>query len=143
MAGTRLAGHALLSEGKPYIRSSHPEPGQWVRPYGHQQDGFALCECGWTSTDLLSDGQRKRAHRVHKEHVRCADGSARGEALLGGDVFPCTGKHDDGFHHFAIRPDPCPAPFCKLPFSHFEAGTMHDIPFGKPTYRIREIIRNG
>lgn len=61
------------------------------------------------------------------------------EAVVGSDVFPCTGNHDDGFHHFSYCPSsPCPAPFCKLPYSHYTAGTMHDIPFGKPDYRTRE-----
>lgn len=84
-----------------------------------------------------------RMTRIRDEQRACADGSARAEALLDGEVYPCTGNHDDGFHHFrADLPEPCPAPFCKLPYSHYVAGTMHDIPFGKPTYRTREIIRN-
>lgn len=81
--------------------------------------------------------------RIREEHAACADGTGRAEALLDGSVFPCTGNHDDGFHHFhADLPEPCPAPFCKLPYSHYVAGTMHDIPFGRATYRTREITRN-
>lgn len=71
MASTRLAGHGLQSEGKPYIPGGgglSDEP--WIRPRGRQPDGVALCECGWTSPELNSDGRRKRAHRVHKSEIR-------------------------------------------------------------------------
>lgn len=44
--------------------------------------------------------------------------------------YPCR-SHENGSHHFAARwPDPCPAPWCRLPGSHYMEGTMHDIPPG-------------
>jgi hypothetical protein len=67
MASTRLAGHALQHEGKPY------KPGElnpWLRAYG-TSSGAGLCECGETSPVLGSDAARKRWHRdVHKPQVR-------------------------------------------------------------------------
>jgi hypothetical protein len=47
--------------------------------------------------------------------------------------FPCR-SHDGGVHHYAAHWPACPAPFCKLPYSHYEAGTMHDIPCGTVEY---------
>jgi CDGSH-type Zn-finger protein len=68
MASTRLAGHALQSEGKPYMLteewSGHPD----VRADG--PGGYALCECGTSSGWMTSDGQRKRWHADHKEKIR-------------------------------------------------------------------------
>jgi hypothetical protein len=138
MRRTALKGHALRSEGKPY-KFGGEEQERWVR-VERSWSGVALCECGATSPVLDSNGARQRWHRVHKEHARCADGSARAEAVLGGGVYPCTGSHDDGSHHFtAARPDPCQAPWCKLPAGH---RSLHDIPSGKPEYRIREVSRD-
>ena len=62
---TRLAGHALRSEGKP----CEPVPGGgWCRRRGWL--GRALCECGERSPDLGTDGARKRWHAEHKQAVR-------------------------------------------------------------------------
>jgi hypothetical protein len=67
MPDTRLPGHALQHEGKPY------EPGEthpWLRVYG-TGTGVALCECGAVSPVLGSDSARKQWHRdVHKPAVR-------------------------------------------------------------------------
>ena len=49
-------------------------------------------------------------------------------ALLAGERFPCH-SHEGGLHHFAAAiPDPCMAPFCRLPAGH---RTLHDIPSGR------------
>jgi len=51
-------------------------------------------------------------------------------AVVGGTRYPCTGKHEDGNHHFAADlPDPCDAPFCRLSAGH---RSLHDIPSGHP-----------
>ncbi len=47
--------------------------------------------------------------------------------------YPCR-SHDGGVHHYAACWPACPAPFCRLPYSHYEAGTMHDIPAGTVEY---------
>lgn len=62
---TRLAGHGLQAEGKPYV------PGEeelWLRT--HQAVGVGLCSCGATSDVVNSDGARKRWHAEHKQAVR-------------------------------------------------------------------------
>jgi len=51
--------------------------------------------------------------------------------------FPCR-SHDGGVHHFAATWPPCPAPWCRLPYSHYLEGTMHDIPSG--TVEIHDAI---
>ena len=68
MRRTNLPGHALRSEGKPYVWSTDEGVG-WTQPWDKRPAGVALCQCGWTSAELLSDGQRKRAHAEHKEAV--------------------------------------------------------------------------
>jgi hypothetical protein len=47
--------------------------------------------------------------------------------------FPCR-SHEGGRHNFAAHWPACPAPFCRLAYSHHEAGTMHDIPAGTVEY---------
>jgi hypothetical protein len=47
--------------------------------------------------------------------------------------FPCR-SHEGGKHHFAATWPACPAPWCRLPYSHYEAGTMHDVPGGTVEY---------
>ncbi len=51
--------------------------------------------------------------------------------------YPCR-SHEGGVHRFAARLDACPAPWCRLPYSHYLAGTMHDIPPG--TVEIHDAI---
>jgi hypothetical protein len=68
MDSSRLRGHALQHEGKPYA------PGEeypWLRVYG-SPSGVALCECGKTSPVLESDAARKRWHAGHKAEVRAS-----------------------------------------------------------------------
>ena len=69
---TRLAGHALRSEGKPFWWSSQDL--RYVRTnalHGADTgDGFALCSCGKASQMLHSNAERKRWHVVHKRTVR-------------------------------------------------------------------------
>jgi hypothetical protein len=67
MRRTNLPGHALRSEGKPYLACRSG----WDR-VTDSWTGRALCECGWTSAVLSSNGQRKRAHADHKAGVRAA-----------------------------------------------------------------------
>jgi len=47
--------------------------------------------------------------------------------------YPCR-SHEGDRHNFAAHWPACPAPFCRLPYSHYEAGTMHDIPSGTVEY---------
>lgn len=51
--------------------------------------------------------------------------------------FPCR-SHDDGKHHFAAHWPACPAPWCRLPYSHYLEGTMHDVPSG--TVEVHDAI---
>lgn len=69
---TRLPGHGLFAEGKPYRRVTGDPSGDYnaIAP-GHV--GRGLCSCGAESPDLESDAERKRWHRdVHKPAVRAA-----------------------------------------------------------------------
>ncbi len=43
--------------------------------------------------------------------------------------YPCR-SHEGGKHHFAAHWPACPAPWCRLPYSHYLEGTMHEIPPG-------------
>jgi hypothetical protein len=69
---TRLAGHGLLAEGKPFHWST--EGRRFVRTdslYGADTgDGFALCSCGLASQMLHSNAERKRWHAIHKQAIR-------------------------------------------------------------------------
>lgn len=47
--------------------------------------------------------------------------------------YPCR-SHEGGVHHFAAHWPACPAGWCRLPYSHHLAGTMHDIPGGTVEY---------
>jgi hypothetical protein len=51
--------------------------------------------------------------------------------------YPCR-SHDGGAHHFTAHWPACPAPWCRLPASHYAHGTMHDIPGG--TVEIHDAI---
>lgn len=66
---TRLAGHALQHEGRPYVRRESNWVRSWYTDYGNT--GVAFCECGEHSPELESDASRQRWHRdVHKPAVR-------------------------------------------------------------------------
>lgn len=75
---TRLPGHTLRSEGKPYVWSS----GRYMRAniaLGRDvPEGRALCSCGTASQKLSSDAERKRWHATHKQQIRAADSSKEG-----------------------------------------------------------------
>lgn len=60
--GTRLAGHSLWREGRPYDSAT-----------GHGT-GPARCSCGAESEFLTSNYQRKKWHAAHKAAV--ANGGA-------------------------------------------------------------------
>jgi hypothetical protein len=47
--------------------------------------------------------------------------------------YPCR-SHDGDMHNFAAHWPKCPAPWCRLPYSHYLKGTMHDIPGGRAEY---------
>lgn len=57
----RLAGHVLVGKG-----TAHDQNGTTVAPL---RPGRAKCECGWLSRSLPSTGQRREAHRLHKDEV--------------------------------------------------------------------------
>lgn len=63
---TRLPGHGLLREGKPWTRVGS----DWIEVHsGHH--GRGRCSCGEASPVLSSDAARKRWHRdAHKPEVR-------------------------------------------------------------------------
>jgi hypothetical protein len=76
---TRLPGHGLLSEGKPYEwrRGDEEDAPSWhpARYYGvgrWASSGCGICSCGAASPPLESDGARKRWHRVHKDEIRAS-----------------------------------------------------------------------
>jgi hypothetical protein len=81
MRRTNIHGHALRSEGEPYMphTTDDGEPG-WIRVISW--DGRGLCECGATSPPLDSNRARQRWHAEHKDSVRHA--SAEGKAGSGG-----------------------------------------------------------
>lgn len=71
MVSSRLPGHSLTSEGKPFAWSD--VSGRYVRTYpAHEKQGRGLCECGEVSPVMISDAARKRWHTAHKESARKA-----------------------------------------------------------------------
>jgi hypothetical protein len=63
---TRVAGHGLHAEGKPFTWSERS--GRYVRVYpAYEKEGQGLCECGEVSAVLTTDAGRKRWHQAHKE----------------------------------------------------------------------------
>lgn len=79
---TRLAGHGLLSEGRPYELRQGDEEGasSWHRTHWRESEGCGVCSCGAFSGPLPTNGARKRWHRDHKDQIR-GEGVAAGEAL--------------------------------------------------------------
>lgn len=76
MRRTNLPGHALRSEGKPYVLKplgSDEAGGLWERTY-ESSHGVALCECGKASGWLTSNAARQRWHRAHKDEIRARTG---------------------------------------------------------------------
>lgn len=66
---TRLPGHGLQDEGKPF--TWNPQRENWYRAYG-TSEGVAVCSCGEVSQTLHSDAERKRWMNAHKDGVRAA-----------------------------------------------------------------------
>lgn len=64
---TRLAGHGLLAEGKPF-HSALGDDGRPRRMTG--STGYGRCSCGVRSVLTTSDAARKRWHKEHKNLVR-------------------------------------------------------------------------
>jgi len=64
MSSTRLSGHGLRSEGKPFSAD-----GKRLTTWGAQV-GHAKCECGELSPVLNSNAARKHWHWQHKEDHR-------------------------------------------------------------------------
>jgi hypothetical protein len=62
---TRLAGHYLYAEGKPFYAD-----GRRITTYGAQV-GHGMCSCGSVSDAVFdTDAARKRWHRDHKDKIR-------------------------------------------------------------------------
>ena len=77
MKNTRLSGHGLRKEGKPYVlglcRLCMTESSLiWSDEYGGRTrsgEGHGLCSCGVMSPHMESDNQRRRWHKDHKRAV--------------------------------------------------------------------------
>lgn len=67
---SRVSGHALRSEGKPYN-----EQGKRLSREAAAKGGRALCSCGWLSGALPSDNMRKALHRAHKDAIQQGNAS--------------------------------------------------------------------
>ena len=73
MRNTRVAGHGLKAEGKPFTWSDRD--GRYVRVYpAHAREGRGRCECGEVSPVLESHGARQRWHAAHKAGTATQDG---------------------------------------------------------------------
>lgn len=64
---TRLSGHGLLAEGKPFRLNK--ETGMYERA-AFGREGSGLCSCGAVGPWQYRDADRRRWHRRHKEEVR-------------------------------------------------------------------------
>lgn len=62
-ANTRLSGHTLIAEGRPFTAEGQLYGAQW-------RNGHAKCSCGALSEALPSQGKRQKWHREHKESIR-------------------------------------------------------------------------
>jgi hypothetical protein len=65
---TRLAGHGLFREGKPF-RVVRDSSGDWPDTAPGRM-GRGRCSCGEVSPWTDSDADRRRWHRRHKDEVR-------------------------------------------------------------------------
>lgn len=97
--------------------------------------------------DIAADVELDRLEIGRRRHVKlhgprrfedCADPGCREASCLRAAVvvdggrrvwYPCR-SHAGGFHHYAAWWPKCVAPWCRLPYSHYIDGTMHDIPPG-------------
>lgn len=68
---SRLAGHALVSEG-----AAHDDAGRALWVDGRRSGpGRGKCECGTLSDRLASARQRQQWHQAHKAEVATANGA--------------------------------------------------------------------
>lgn len=77
-----------------------------------------------------------RPPRLPAPDLLAAHDCPRAAVVVDGDRrvwYPCR-SHEGGVHRFAAHWPACPAPFCRLPYSHHLEGTMHDIPGGAVEY---------
>lgn len=90
----RVSGHTLTREGEPHMcgRVECCQSNKTGVTYTTKM-GHALCSCGDMSTRLISNGERKRWHRAHKQAVKDRQSVRR---LVG-----CTGC---GSHWWATGP---------------------------------------
>jgi hypothetical protein len=69
---TRLPGHTLKAEGKPFVWSQYSR--RYVRAlvvYSREvKEGCGMCSCDEVSQTLHSDAERKRWHAIHKQRIR-------------------------------------------------------------------------
>lgn len=63
MRNTRLAGHGLLNEGRPFSTDGKTYLGPGAR------SGHGKCSCGAVSSFLTSNAERQRWHRDHKTTI--------------------------------------------------------------------------
>lgn len=78
MRNTRVAGHGLRKEGRPYCLELCGEcrrkgDGTWGDEHGDRSlnaEGHGLCSCGVPSPHLVSDSQRRKWHADHKAVVQ-------------------------------------------------------------------------
>lgn len=69
---TRLPGHGLLSEGRPYEwrQGDEEDAPSWHRTDWRVTEGCGVCSCGAFSGPLLTNGARRRWYGAHKGKVR-------------------------------------------------------------------------
>ena len=73
---SRLRGHGLLSEGRPYIwrQGDEEDAPSWHRADRWEHAGHGVCSCGAASPDALeTNGARQRWHKAHKEQIRSGE----------------------------------------------------------------------
>jgi hypothetical protein len=68
VTNSRLPGHGLLAEGKPFEDDGRGGIRR-ADVYG-EPDGFGACSCGDRSGVLGLDADRKRWHKAHKDAIR-------------------------------------------------------------------------
>jgi hypothetical protein len=90
----------------------------------------ALAHPGVTAATFAEAGRQEADGCLHAAVVT----DSKGNRVW----FPCRshlGSTPGGtVHHFAAWWPACPAPWCRLPRSHYLEGTMHDIPGGTVEY---------
>lgn len=69
MRNTRVSGHGLLSEGRPYVGDGICEVDGPMRRNTYDSFGVGVCSCGWRSETFWTTAERKRAFNQHKAEV--------------------------------------------------------------------------